>query len=212
MTSRRDVRDTYDRIGSHFARTRPDPWPEVRDFVTERQGRVGLDVGVGNGRHAELLAGRVDRVLGLDVSRPVLGEAAARATERGFDLSLLLGDASALPVGDDCVDLAVYIATLHHLPTRALRIRSLDELERVLAPGGSALVSAWSTTHEAFDRTAGFDTAVDWTLPDGEVVPRYYHIYDPGEFRRDVEGSALSVAAVSVASGNCYAVVGPGEQ
>ena len=49
------VRDTYDRIGAHFARTRPEPWEEVRRFLEGRSGDLGLDVGVGNGRHAELL-------------------------------------------------------------------------------------------------------------------------------------------------------------
>jgi len=70
-------------------------------------------------------------------------------------------------------------------------------------------VSAWSTAHDRFDREAGFDTTVDWTLPDGEVVPRYYHIYSSAEFERDLAESDLDPVEVDISSGNCYAVVAP---
>ncbi|WP_440008745.1 class I SAM-dependent methyltransferase [Halomicrococcus sp. SG-WS-1] len=203
----RDVRETYDRIADHFAKTREYPWPEVESFLADRDADVALDVGCANGRHAELLAKRAGRVVGLDVSRELLAEARARATDRAFDLELVQGDAAALPLADAAVGLAVYVATLHHLPTREARVASLDELARVLGPGGAALVSAWSTAHDRFDREEGFDTRVDWTLPGGETVPRFYHIYSPDEFRADVDASALVPAEVFVSSGNCYAVV-----
>jgi trans-aconitate methyltransferase len=63
--ARRTVRDTYDDIAAHFASTREYPWPEVEAFLADAPpGRLGVDVGCGNGRHAEPMAGRVDRVLG----------------------------------------------------------------------------------------------------------------------------------------------------
>jgi ubiquinone/menaquinone biosynthesis C-methylase UbiE len=206
-----DTRATYDRIAEHFAATREYPWPEVESFLAERRGDVALDLGCGNGRHAELLADRASTVVGLDLSRGLLRTARDRAADRGFDasLSLVQGDAARVPLATDAVDLAVYVATLHHLRPRAARVASLDELARVLAPGGRALVSAWSTVHDRFDAEAGFDTEVDWTLPGGETVPRYYHIYDPDQFTADLATSDCRVVESFVSSGNCYAVVGP---
>lgn len=206
--SRTDVRATYEHIGDHFSKTRAYAWPEVEGFVEERdEVDLALDVGCGNGRHLEVLQRRADRVLGLDVSRPLLDV----ATERVPAASLVLGDASTLPIRSGIVDLAIYVATLHHLPSREARVESLDELARVLAPAGRALVSAWSTAHERFDAPAeaeeGFDTTVDWTLPDGEIVPRFYHIYAPAEFRADVESSALTIETFEISSGNCYGTV-----
>jgi ubiquinone/menaquinone biosynthesis C-methylase UbiE len=203
---------TYDRIAAHFAATRAYAWPEVETFLDGRRGRVGLDVGCGNGRHTETLAAHADRVVGLDVSRALLAEARGRAADHGFDASFVHGDATALPVADDCVDLAVYVATVHHLAPRSRRVRSLDELARVLRPDGVAVVSAWATVHDRFadehgDADVGFDTHVDWTLPGGDTVPRFYHIYAPAEFRADLAASALSPVEVFVSSGNCYAVV-----
>jgi SAM-dependent methyltransferase len=214
--SRRAVRETYDDIAAHFARTRANPWPEVESFMEDRTGRLGLDVGCGNGRHAGPLANRVDRVLGVDASAELLGIARERALRRGYAAAFdpVGGDAARLPVRSGSVDIALYVATIHHLPTRALRRESLSELGRVLSVPGTALVSAWSTAHDRFDASpddpAGFDTNVDWTLPGGETVPRFYHIYALPEFEADLDASGLSVERSFVSSGNCYAVVSKG--
>ncbi|WP_416839219.1 class I SAM-dependent methyltransferase [Haloferax sp. DFSO52] len=209
--SRTAVRETYDRIASHFASTREYPWPEVETFVTDATAdgpaRRALDLGCGNGRHVELLSSHAADVVGLDVSRGLLDEAADRAAERGFDAGLVQGDAARLPFADDSFDLAVYVATLHHLTPREARVESLNELARVLTSDGRAVVSAWSTAHDTFDREDGFDTMVDWTLPGGETVPRFYHIYAPDEFDADLAASSLEVVESTISSGNCYAVV-----
>lgn len=221
--TRAAVRDTYDRIATHFAATREYAWPEVETFVegvatgdvdpSPGDDPVGLDLGCGNCRHAEVLAAAgLGTVLGVDVSRGLLETGRERALDRGFDVSLLQADATDLPLAADSVDVAVYVATLHHLPTRRARRASLDELARVLAPGGRALVSAWSTAHDRFDADAdaeqGFDTTLEWTLPDGETVDRFYHIYAPAEFRADVVASDLALLELEVSSGNCYGTVG----
>lgn len=200
---------TYDRIAAHFSKTREYAWPEVESFLDGRSATRALDVGCGNGRHTELLAARSTSVVGVDLSRELLREATTRARERDFDAiaDFVHGDAAALPIAGESIDLAVYVATLHHLSPRAARVRSLDELARVLEPDGTALVSVWSTAHDRFDRESGFDTTVDWTLPGGETVPRYYHIYSPSEFERDLDASDLEPRDVDVSSGNCYAVV-----
>ncbi|MFC4356847.1 class I SAM-dependent methyltransferase [Halobium salinum] len=195
-------------MAGHFAKTREYAWPEVESFLEGRRGARALDLGCGNGRHAERLAEHADRVVGLDASRGLLAEARARAAERGFAVDLVHGDAAGLPFADDAFDLAVYVATLHHLAPRERRVASLDELARVLAPEGRAVVSAWSTAHDRFEKNEGFDTSVDWTLPGGETVGRFYHIYDPAEFEADLTASALRVEETFVSSGNCYAVVG----
>jgi SAM-dependent methyltransferase len=199
------VRATYDRIAESFARTRDRPWPAVAAFLDGRVAGVAADVGCGNGRHLEVLADRADRAVGVDLS----GRLLALARERVPGADCLQASADRLPLASASVDLGVYVAAVHHLPTRERRVASLDELARVLAPGGRALVSAWSTTHDRFDPEEGFDTTVDWTLPDGETVPRFYHVYDPEEFRRDVRTSDCVLHRAFTERGNCYGVVGP---
>ena len=209
-----DLQAVYDRIADHFSKTREYAWPEVESFIADEVDRCGeldvaLDLGCGNGRHAQALAEAGAAVVGLDVSGGLLSAAQQRASERGFDVDLVHGEGSRLPFASNRCSQIVYVATLHHLRTRKARRRSLSEVGRVLAPGGRALVSAWSTAHDRFDADEGFDTTVDWTLPGGKQVGRYYHIYDPDEFRADLDAAAIEVVDCRVSSGNCYAVVAP---
>ena len=205
------VRNVYDDIADHFSKTREYAWPEVEEFLDGTDAQRGLDVGCGNGRHTELLANHADRAVGLDVSSGLLASARERMADRGWTGALVRGDAAALPFAADTFDVGIYVATLHHLPSRAARRRSLDELARVLDDDGRALVSAWSTAHDRFeagaDAETGFDTTVDWTLPGGETVPRFYHIYAPAEFDADLAASDLTVVDSRISSGNCYAEV-----
>ncbi|WP_053948088.1 class I SAM-dependent methyltransferase [Halolamina sediminis] len=204
---------TYDRIAAHFSKTREHAWPEIESFLDGRTGELGLDLGCGNGRHAEVLADHAARVVGVDASTGLLAEATERTAERGFDADLVAGDAAAIPLRTDTVDLGVYVATLHHLRPRDRRLASLDELARVLTAGGRTLVSAWCTEHDRFSEEetdgSGLDTEIDWTLPGGETVGRFYHVYDPAEFEAELEASELELIEWELSSGNCYAVVGP---
>lgn len=203
------IRSVYDRIGAHFSKTRRYPWTDVTDFLETIEGSVGVDIGCGNGRHTESLATQVSRPIGIDLSRTLLEAATDRAAEAGFHASFLQGTATSLPLFNSTVDVGLYIAAIHHLRTRSARIESLDELARVLSSDGIALLSSWCTAHEKFDRATGFDTTIDWTLPDGETVARFYHIYDYEEFLADIEASDLECQESWISEGNCYARLAP---
>ncbi|GAB3689176.1 class I SAM-dependent methyltransferase [Salinarchaeum chitinilyticum] len=203
--SRAATQEVYDRIAAHFAETRQYPWPEVTEFLEAApSGAVGLDVGCGNGRHLPPLADRVDRPIGLDISTELLDIADERTD---VDADLLAGDAARLPLASDSVAVAISIATLHHLPTRELRVRSLDEIARVLEPDGRALVSAWSVAADRFEATESFDADIEWELPNGDTVDRFYHVYDEVEFEADLAASDLEIVGSEISSGNCYATV-----
>lgn len=207
------VQAVYDEIADHFAETRAYPWPEVEAFLEDSSGvERALDIGCGNGRHTALLADCADTAVGFDISRELLRTASERMTEGGWQAELVQGNCAALPFQSETVEIAVYVATVHHLPSRKQRVDSLVELGRVLDEDGRAIVSAWSTAHDRFEEydgteTEGFDTTVDWTLPGGETIGRFYHIYAPEEFAADLSEAGLTVVDQYVSSGNCYAEV-----
>src|SRR5919201_5533882 len=98
-----------------------------------------LDAGCGDGRYlATLPEPRPRRIVGVDLSERIL-EVARRAVEAtGIEVELRQGNLEALPVEDEAFDLVLCVQVVEHLldPARGLR-----ELARVLAPGGTLIVS-----------------------------------------------------------------------
>jgi len=81
-------------------------------------GRTALEIGTGTGHFARWLSGMNWHMIGLDISAPMLREAARRDI-----LSLVRADANALPFAAHTFDVALLITTLEFLPDpgRALR-------------------------------------------------------------------------------------------
>jgi hypothetical protein len=73
---------------------------------------------------------------------------------------------------------------MNHLRPRHRRVAGFSAVAWVVESDGRALISAWSTEHDRFERGDGFDTTVEWTPPDGTSTPRYYDIYDQLNFAR----------------------------
>lgn len=98
-----------------------------------------IELGCGAARLArDLLARHPDsRVTGVEVdARQHVKNLAA--PQRG--LRFVAGVAEAIPSADAQFDLALMLKSLHHVPTAALP-RALDEVARVLRPGGRLYVS-----------------------------------------------------------------------
>lgn len=106
-------------------------------------GRAVLDVGCGGGYMTAPLAAAGASVVGVDVAQGALDAAALHLSALGLTASLRLGDGTSLPAQTDSVDLVVCTDVLVHVPDpRAL----VQEIGRVLRPGGTLLVSTINRT------------------------------------------------------------------
>jgi SAM-dependent methyltransferase len=92
-------------------------------------GRLTIDIGCGEGRLARYLKCLGHVVVGIDAS-PSLA-AAARAVDPS--LEILLADAAALPLADECADLAIAFMSLQDIDDMP---KAVGEAARVLRPGG----------------------------------------------------------------------------
>jgi len=81
------------------------------------------------------LGGR--RVTGLDISRSFVRMAAENAARAGVPVTFRHGDVAAMPFDPDSFDLLVCRAAFKNFPEP---VRALDEMHRVLRPGGEALI------------------------------------------------------------------------
>jgi len=219
VPSRGRVRATYEAIAESFAQARREPWPEVVDFAEglPPASRV-LDVGCGSGRHVFPLASAGHSVVGVDLSRRMLhlGAEALRLAPRTLRAHWVEGDATDLPLRAERFDACTCVAVLHHMPTTADRVRALREIRRVLSPDGVALISVWALDQPRFScirkehahmpPTRRGDVEVPWTLPDGTVVQRYYHLFDEAELRRIIIESGLRGESFFRGPGNHFAI------
>jgi ubiquinone/menaquinone biosynthesis C-methylase UbiE len=92
-----------------------------------------LDCPCGIGRWAAILAENARRIIGLDISVPML-ERARREQVGRFPLSLARAEAERLPLGDACVDYVFCYALMKHLPSKVKRT-VLSEFARVSRRG-----------------------------------------------------------------------------
>jgi len=134
----------YDAFAQDFSHTRTQPWPEF-SLVQEvlKHGDRVLDLGCGNGRLRTSLDARVipgGNYYGLDISEELLRIARGKYPHDHF----FHGDfACELPFGKENFEVVTAIASFHHLLTRREQLRFLEEVRRVLKPGGYLFLTTW---------------------------------------------------------------------
>jgi SAM-dependent methyltransferase len=113
------------------------------------EGARILDVACGYGRHAGLLARRGFRVVGVDLSRPMLAEARRRFRHRP-GLSFLRGDMRRMAFRAE-FDAVISLYTSFGYFTPAQNEAALARMARALKPGGKLLID---------HRDPGYDAAL----------------------------------------------------
>lgn len=106
------------------------------------QARV-LDVACGSGIVARTVAaqpGFSGSVVGLDFSPAMLAAAARASAAEGHTIEWVQGSAQELPFADGSFDLLFCQQGLQFFPDRQA---AMDEMARVLAPGGEAVITTW---------------------------------------------------------------------
>ncbi len=94
------------------------------------------DLGCGTGQLARFLAPFAGKVIGVDQSEEMLEQARRRLSDRD-NVEIKQGELEALPVEDGMLDIAILSLVLHYVVDP---LRALEEVHRVLRPGGRILV------------------------------------------------------------------------
>jgi SAM-dependent methyltransferase len=100
-------------------------------------GREVLDIACGEGYGSALLARHATRVTGADIAPAAIAHARSRYADRS-NLAFQEADCAALPFADSSFDVVVSFETIEHL---AAQEAFLDEIRRVLRPGGFVVLS-----------------------------------------------------------------------
>jgi ubiquinone/menaquinone biosynthesis C-methylase UbiE len=106
----------------------------IRALSLPRGVRV-LEVGCGRGCGLTVLGKLLEpvRLVGLDIEEEFLAVAERSLGEANVSAELLHGDVRDMPLPSDSFDLVIDFGTCYHI---AFAARALDEIHRVLTPGG----------------------------------------------------------------------------
>jgi SAM-dependent methyltransferase len=146
-------------------------------------GEDVLEVGPGPGRTTAVLQRRARRLTAIELD-PDLADRLRRRMDGG-NVTVVEGDATAMPFEDGRFSAAVCFTMLHHVPSAELQDRLLAEVRRVLRPGGMFYGSD-STVSPVFRLAHVLDTMV---------------VVDPAGFGQRLAAAGFVDPAVSTAKG-----------
>jgi ubiquinone/menaquinone biosynthesis C-methylase UbiE len=134
------VRDTYSKWAPHYDATHASGMPkrhEARLALGIRPGERVLDLACGTGLnlvHLRELVGDTGQVVGVDLTPAMLDVARERIATNGWsNVEVSEADAAALPFPDGSFDRAICTYAMNVIPDY---VRAIEEVERVLKPGG----------------------------------------------------------------------------
>lgn len=202
------VKNDYDEISSEFDQTRHHDWKEFKEFLTYiKDGDKLADLGCGNGRFYNFICDKkkIDYT-GVDNSKKLL----EKATKNHPKTRFVAGDLIDIPLKNNSIDVAVAIASFHHLPSKKLREKSLHEIHRILKKDGTFIITVWNLFQPKYKKyiwksrikalmTLGKYDMRDTLIPWGKSgVNRYYYAFKEKELRNLLEKNGFSVIESSI--------------
>lgn len=120
---------------------------QVADALELRPGQDVLDVGCGTGTLTLTLAGRVGQegsASGVDASPEMISAASKKAESKSMAIRFDVAAAQSLPFEGSTFDAVATSLMIHHLP-QGDRIVALQEILRVLRPGGRLVIAEFQS-------------------------------------------------------------------
>jgi len=194
--------EDYNLIAEDFARTRKEPWSELRFLFDDYliPGERVLDLGCGNGRFFEFFKGENMDYFGVDSSEKLIEIAKKKNSGAKFQVAGALN----LPFPENFFDKTYSIAVLHHIPSEKLRLGFLEETKRVLKPEGFLILTVWK-----FHRPKELFLILKFTIlkllglskldfgdilePWGKKIKRYYHYFSKKELINLIKKSGFQI-------------------
>jgi ubiquinone/menaquinone biosynthesis C-methylase UbiE len=186
------TRDVFNQIASSWYNFRHwSIFPSELEALAQRwqKGKL-LNIGCGHGPDFLPFRQGFD-LYGVDFSTEMLKFARKYSTKFGFAVELMLADVRHLPYPEETFDWAISVATYHHIMGREEQQAALNELRRVLKPGGEAFITVWNRWQPRFWFKPR-KVAVPWRKR-GKTLYRYYYLFSYPELEKLVSRAGFQV-------------------
>lgn len=193
----RKVKEDYYKIADKFDQTRQHDWKEFDLFLKYiKNGRKIADLGCGNGRFYNFIKKhRKIEYTGIDNNEKLLEKAQIRY-KKDQSAKFIKGDLLKISLKKSSIDIAIAIASFHHLPSLELRKKSLHEIHRILKNKGTFIISVWNLFQQkykkhiwrarirrilSFGKYDWHDTLIPWEKSN---TNRYYYAFKGKELEK----------------------------
>lgn len=182
MNYSEQTKEIYNEIAPKFDTSRVRIWPCVKKFLDSfLPSSLILDVGCGNGKN---MLYRTDlNFNGIDFSIKLVEIC------KNKKLNVIEASMTNIPFNNNYFDGVIVVASYHHLSNDDERKQTLDEIYRVVKPGGRILMVVWAIEQpedSKFHFTKS-DELVKWYSVESKITyNRYYHIYSKGELVKEI--------------------------
>ena len=155
-------------LGTSFKR-------QVLFSIPINEGEIIADIGCATGVLLELAKQKYphSRVVGIDPDAGALVIARKRMARSGLEVEFHQEFAEVLPLPDISVDICFSTLAFHHMPDDVKR-RALEEMKRVLKPGGRIVIADFGPTKSSWLRKIFFFEKMEYLNGNLEgIIPRY---------------------------------------
>lgn len=216
----RDELESDDATKNYFAEIDQRFYSSVRQFLPWRntpfdtlisfdklRSQDVLEIGVGYGSHAQLLAPRSGTYVGIDLTARATAMTKSRLALFNVPGRILQMDAEAMDFADGSFDFIWSWGVIHHSADTG---RILKEMHRVLRPGGQATVMVYYRSWWSYYLFAFLKALLEGKLPDTSriremrqqttdgAIARYYTLAEWDRFAGDLFAVKSSVYGMSI--------------
>lgn len=204
--------NTYDFISKGWEEKRKSYWKPVQDFLDEQENKNSfIDIGCGSGRFLELAKEKgFKKIVGTDISKNQL----KICRQKGFKVKK--ADMIKLPFKEESFNVIISIAAHHHLLSLEEQKKSLEEMKRIIKPGGKILLSNWFPSKEYIDKNIdkGKINFIDDKIAkvtfeyENKKNDRYYYFFEERELCELITNTGLKILKKEYNNGNLYLTLG----
>ena len=189
----KQIKEQYNVIASDWDKSRFKPSKLKIKLIkgVKNKDRV-LDLGCGNGLLIPEFIKKDVFYTGVDISKELI----KIAHKKYPGIIFKVGDVTKkLSFKNNSFDWVFSFAVMHHLPDEKVRLKFLQEIERVLKVGGKAIIVNWNLLNEVADKRYGVtekitekgDVFVPWHGTVGKDIKRYLHAFKLEEIKNLVK-------------------------